>query len=53
MLDETLRHDLRHDLVGVVDALAALKAQGEAWGLETAPIPANSYRTVRMDGAAL
>ena len=29
MLDQTLRHDLRHDLVGVVDALTTLKAQRE------------------------
>ena len=29
MLDEALRYDLRHDLVGVADALAALVAQGE------------------------
>jgi hypothetical protein len=30
MLDKTLGHDLRHDLVDVVDALAALKAQRES-----------------------
>jgi len=29
MLDEALRHDLCHDLVGVVDPFAALKAQCE------------------------
>src|SRR5260370_33096698 len=29
MLDKALRHDFRHDLVGVVHALAALKAQRE------------------------
>ena len=29
MLDEALGDDLRHDLVGVVDALASGKAQGE------------------------
>jgi len=29
MLDEALRDDPRHDLVGVVDPLAAAEAQGE------------------------
>ncbi len=29
MLDETLRHDRRHEFVRVVDALATLEAQGE------------------------
>jgi hypothetical protein len=29
VLHQALRHDLRHDFVGVVDALAALKTQGE------------------------
>jgi hypothetical protein len=29
MLDKALRHYLSHDLVGVVDALAALVAQRE------------------------
>ena len=29
MLDKPLRHDLRHDLIGVVDTLAFLVAQGE------------------------
>ena len=29
MLDKTFRNDLRHDLVGAVDALAALKPQRE------------------------
>ncbi len=29
MLDKPLGDDLRHDFVGVVDALAALKPQGE------------------------
>jgi hypothetical protein len=34
MLDESVRHNVRHDLVGVVDALSALKAQrgGEGGG---------------------
>ena len=30
MLDETLRHDLGHDLVGVVDPFAAVKPEREA-----------------------
>lgn len=29
MLDEALRHDLGHDLIGVVDALAPLIAECE------------------------
>jgi hypothetical protein len=29
MFDEALRHDLGHDLVRVVNALAAVEAQGE------------------------
>src|SRR5271165_3587755 len=29
MFDEALRHDLRHDLVGVVDPFAAIKPQDE------------------------
>jgi hypothetical protein len=29
MLDKPFRDDLRHDLVGIVDALAAVKAQRE------------------------
>jgi hypothetical protein len=29
MLDKPPRHYLRHDLIGVVEALASLKAQGE------------------------
>ncbi len=29
MFDEALRHDLRHDLVGIVHPFAVLKAQRE------------------------
>ena len=32
MLDEALGDNLRHDLIGVVDALAALKAEREGQG---------------------